>query len=694
MTTEVNNLHVDWITLKIPPYCTKHAPSPVYYYSKQENKSYIIFTPNYNDHNCCSKYDTIEDTYIQLAPYPLQFKPSSHIHAIDSNDRLFVWNPYSKKLGILNLLQNKWEIKQIKPIRNFHSGNVISYFIDDYIHIYCDNGPHIKFDCITHDYFIIRGLSTIKNPISSCAILCDNDKLYLCGGFVSEPNKSDKIWTFNIEENDYYSNWEISDFILPKPMTFHMSPSPLIVLSNIFIIFSKSDIIINNEYDMRMYYLDGEDITKQWNEIYINFNAPRGWCIDVIITNDYYIHFINTIYGSYHWKVSLKQILPKRFIERYERRIVIGFIYKSCKKKEEYLWKLVSVDIIDLIFNFFSEICPNQGIGNDNNKLIKTYEDDLDPEEIFDILLPIGEGAYGSVYKALDNRDGHLVALKIMPLETESVNLEAEVSIMKRCNSPYIVNFKGAFLKDDNIWLAMEYCGAGSVIDIMRATNKMFTENEICVVMREILYGLMYLHSHKLIHRDIKSGNILLNMKGQCKLADFGISKAFENTIAACKTVIGTPYWMAPEIFTDGKYNTKADVWSLGITAIEMAVGKPPHSDKSPLQAIFFIPRSDAPNLPEHRWCDFSNDFRDFISNCCIKDPSLRPTAKHLLTHKWIKQAKGIRIIQQLVHKSQPLVEAARKKKKEEEQAEMLAEEQAEQQQMKEYDHDNDNDND
>eukprot|EP01084_Bolivina_argentea_P179724 310539_1 len=208
---------------------------------------------------------------------------------------------------------------------------------------------------------------------------------------------------------------------------------------------------------------------------------------------------------------------------------------------------------------------------------MQALSEDENPEEIFDILLPIGEGAYGSVYKALDNRDGHLVALKIMPLETESVNLEAEVSIMKRCNSPYIVNFKGAFLKDDNIWLAMEYCGAGSVIDIMRATNKMFTENEICVVMREILYGLMYLHSHKLIHRDIKSGNILLNMKGQCKLADFGISKAFENTIAACKTVIGTPYWMAPEIFTDGKYNTKADVWSLGVVLFCMAIGAPPY---------------------------------------------------------------------------------------------------------------------
>eukprot|EP01084_Bolivina_argentea_P142534 250391_1 len=312
---------------------------------------------------------------------------------------------------------------------------------------------------------------------------------------------------------------------------------------------------------------------------------------------------------------------------------------------------------------------------------MEALSEEADPEDIFDILVPVGEGAYGSVYKALDKRDSSLVALKIMPLEVESGSLEKEVALMKRCSSPHIVNFRGSFIKDGNIWLAMEYCGAGSVIDIMRATKKMFNEEEICVVMRETLRGLMYLHSIKLIHRDIKSGNILLNRKGQCKLADFGVSKAFENTINAAKTVIGTPYWMAPEVFTEGKYNTKADIWSLGITAIEMAIGKPPHCDKSPLQVIFYIPRSDPPNLPEDR-LEFSSDFRDFIRQCCIKDPSERPSAKQLLGHQWIKSAKGIRIVQQLVSKAQPLVEAARKKKKEEEEEEMREQERLE---MMEY---------
>jgi len=306
---------------------------------------------------------------------------------------------------------------------------------------------------------------------------------------------------------------------------------------------------------------------------------------------------------------------------------------------------------------------------------MQALSEEADPEEIFDILDPIGEGAFGSVYKALDKRDGGLVALKIMPLEVEAGSLEKEVAIMKRCKSQHIVNFKGSFIKEGNIWLAMEYCSAGSVLDVIKATKEQLEEEEIRVVMKQVLRGLMYLHSNKLIHRDIKAGNILLNTKGQCKLADFGISKPFENSMNAGKTVIGTPYWMAPEIFTDGKHNTKCDIWSLGITAIEMACGRPPHSDKSPLQVIFYIPRSDPPNLPEDQ-VDFSSEFREFVAKCCTKDPKKRPTAKELLsTDKWIGNAKSNVLIQRIVQKALPLVEAMRQKKKEEEQAKQREEE-------------------
>ena len=165
-----------------------------------------------------------------------------------------------------------------------------------------------------------------------------------------------------------------------------------------------------------------------------------------------------------------------------------------------------------------------------------------DPEKIFDIIQPLGEGAYGSVYKALDKRDGELVALKIVPIDDESPSLEREIYILKSCNSPYIVNFRGSFVKDDNLWIALEYCGGGAILDLMKVTGENLNETQIQIVVTESLKGLMYLHSKNYAHRDIKAGNILLNHKGQCKLADFGVAK--DTNAAAAETTIGTPYWM------------------------------------------------------------------------------------------------------------------------------------------------------
>jgi len=284
-----------------------------------------------------------------------------------------------------------------------------------------------------------------------------------------------------------------------------------------------------------------------------------------------------------------------------------------------------------------------------------------DPELLFDIIQPLGEGAYGSVYKALDKRDGELVALKIMPMDSDNGSLEKEVRIMQKCKSPYIVNFRGIWLKDDNIWLAMEYCGGGSVLDIMKAMDITLTEEQICVIMKETLKGLYYLHQERLIHRDVKAGNILLNHKGQCKLADFGVSTNLEHTQDQAKTVIGTPYWMAPEVLKGNTYDAKADIWSLGITSIEMAKGRVPHCEKAPLQALFVIPKSPPPTLPPEE--DWNDDFRDFIALCCTMEPEKRPTAAQLLKHKWIVSAKGLRVTQALVEKSLPIMEELRKQK-------------------------------
>lgn len=271
-----------------------------------------------------------------------------------------------------------------------------------------------------------------------------------------------------------------------------------------------------------------------------------------------------------------------------------------------------------------------------------------DPLKIFDILAKLGEGSYGSVYKALDKRDGKIVAIKVLEIENDDIaELRKEINILKDCNSPEIVAYKGAYEKDNNIWIVMEYCGAGSVCDLMAICEKTLTEEQIAVIMKMSLKGLEYLHANKKIHRDIKSGNILLNHEGDCKLADFGVSAELTTTMAKRKTVIGTPYWMAPEVLQSTDYNGKADVWSLAITAIELAVGEPPHSNVHPMRAIFLIPTSEPPTLPNpEKW---SKDFNDFLKVCLVKNPELRPSATELFEHPFIKKAGAKSIIASLV---------------------------------------------
>jgi len=298
-------------------------------------------------------------------------------------------------------------------------------------------------------------------------------------------------------------------------------------------------------------------------------------------------------------------------------------------------------------------------------KVDNLYSTD-DPDEIFDIIQPLGKGAFGMVYKALDKRDGELVALKIMQTEAseEVGSLEQEVAIMKRCECPYIVNFRGAWLKEDNIFIAMEYCGGGGVLDIMKAMKITLNEEQIAVVCRETLRALTYVHAQLLIHRDVKAGNILLNHRGQCKLADFGVSYIMDAAMDRAKTILGTPYWMAPEVVDtqEEKYDSKADIWSLGITAIEMAVGKPPYSNEPPLKVLLKVPKMDPPTLPEEVEDDYSDGFKDFIATCLVKDPKKRPTAQELLEHPWIKAAGTLRVTQALVTEALPTLERERDK--------------------------------
>mmetsp|Transcript_4247 Transcript_4247/g.9946 ORF Transcript_4247/g.9946 Transcript_4247/m.9946 type:complete len:480 (-) Transcript_4247:323-1762(-) len=293
------------------------------------------------------------------------------------------------------------------------------------------------------------------------------------------------------------------------------------------------------------------------------------------------------------------------------------------------------------------------------SKLVKSS--DADPEEIFDINAKLGEGSYGAVFKAMDKRDGSTVAIKVLQVENEdAADLQKEINILKECKSKFIVAYHGSYEKDGRIWIAMEYCGAGAICDLMAICETTLDEKQIAVVMKHSLMGLEYLHKRKKIHRDIKAANILLNHEGDCKLADFGVSKELTNTLAKSKTVIGTPYWMAPEVFTEKRtgYDAKADIWSLGITAIECAVGEPPHSNVHPMRAIFLIPKSPPPTLGEGEW---SSEFKDFVAKCLIKDPKQRPNASELLKHPFIENAPGKQIMATFVDECMQLIDEYRK---------------------------------
>ncbi|XP_046992295.1 serine/threonine-protein kinase 3 isoform X1 [Schistocerca americana] len=290
-------------------------------------------------------------------------------------------------------------------------------------------------------------------------------------------------------------------------------------------------------------------------------------------------------------------------------------------------------------------------------ELKKLSEESLtrQPEEVFDIICKLGEGSYGSVYKALHKESGQVLAIKQVPVDTDLQEIIKEISIMQQCDSPWVVKYYGSYFKNTDLWIVMEYCGAGSVSDIMRLRKKTLTEDEIATILCDTLKGLEYLHLRRKIHRDIKAGNILLNTEGHAKLADFGVAGQLTDTMAKRNTVIGTPFWMAPEVIQEIGYDCVADIWSLGITALEMAEGKPPYGDIHPMRAIFMIPTKPPPSFREpDQW---SPEFIDFVSRCLVKNPEERATATELLHHEFIGNAKQPNILSQMIAEAREIRE-------------------------------------
>lgn len=291
---------------------------------------------------------------------------------------------------------------------------------------------------------------------------------------------------------------------------------------------------------------------------------------------------------------------------------------------------------------------------SDTENVLTKEELEMDPLEVFSLMGKLGEGSYGSVHKAIHNRTSNIVAIKMIPIENNLQESIKEIDMMMDCKSKYVVRFYGNYIKDDSLWIVMEFCGAGSVSDVMRLVKSTLSEPQIACICLSVLKGLAYLHGRRRIHRDIKAGNILLNSKGEAKLADFGVAGQLTDNITKRQTVIGTPFWMAPEVIQETGYGVLADIWSLGITCIEMAEGRPPYHKIHPMRAIFMIPTKPSPKLEnESLW---SKNFINFLARCLTKDPAERPSAEVLLNDPFILNSPPVSVMTGTVSEALDLI--------------------------------------
>ncbi|XP_003975147.1 serine/threonine-protein kinase TAO3 [Takifugu rubripes] len=279
-----------------------------------------------------------------------------------------------------------------------------------------------------------------------------------------------------------------------------------------------------------------------------------------------------------------------------------------------------------------------------------------DPEDVFCDLHEIGHGSFGAVYFARNSYSNEVVAIKKMSYNGKQTtekwqDIIKEVKFLGQLRHPNTIEYKGCYLKDNTAWLVMEYC-LGSASDLLEVHKKPLQEMEIAAITHGALLGLAYLHSHNMIHRDVKAGNILLTELGQVKLADFGSA----SIASPANSFVGTPYWMAPEVILamdEGQYEGKVDIWSLGITCIELAERKPPLFNMNAMSALYHIAQNDSPTLQSNEWSDL---FRSFVDYCLLKIPQERPSSGELLRHDFVRRERSPRILIDLIQRTKDAV--------------------------------------
>ncbi|XP_023221095.1 serine/threonine-protein kinase 10-like isoform X2 [Centruroides sculpturatus] len=317
-------------------------------------------------------------------------------------------------------------------------------------------------------------------------------------------------------------------------------------------------------------------------------------------------------------------------------------------------------------FSNFKKIFSIGGTGSENKRkrLYHNIRFNENPEDFWSIVGELGDGAFGKVYKAQSKETGQLTAAKICELKGED-DLEdfmVEIDILTECRHPNIVELIEAFFYESKLWMLIEFCEGGALDSIMLDLEKPLSEPQIRYLCHEICVALDFLHKNKVIHRDLKAGNVLLTLDGGVKLADFGVSAKNKSTMQKRDSFIGTPYWMAPEVvlcetFRDNPYDYKADIWSLGITLIELAQMEPPNHELSPMRVLLKIQKSDPPTLDQpSKW---SKAFNEFLSLCLTKDPQQRPNADELLKHPFITYASDKKPLKDLIseYKAEVVIE-------------------------------------
>ncbi|CAG9834637.1 unnamed protein product [Diabrotica balteata] len=279
-----------------------------------------------------------------------------------------------------------------------------------------------------------------------------------------------------------------------------------------------------------------------------------------------------------------------------------------------------------------------------------------DPEKIFEDLREIGHGSFGAVYYARCLLTREIVAVKKMSyLGKQSLekwqDILKEIRFLKQLNHPNTIEYKGCYLRDNTAWLVMEYC-LGSASDIIEVHKRPLKEDEISAICDGVLHGLSYLHELGRIHRDVKAGNILLTENGTVKLADFGSA----SIKCPANSFVGTPYWMAPEVILamdEGQYDGKVDVWSLGITCIELAERKPPYFNMNAMSALYHIAQNESPTLSSPEWSDV---FKHFVEACLQKSPGQRPTSSRLLSHQFVTRSRSSNVLIDLIQRTKAAV--------------------------------------